>query len=682
MTRIVTEFPHPVREVENAWIPLADGTRLAARLWLPETGRPAAVVLEYLPYRKRDMTRRRDDQMHRWFAGHGIACARVDIRGTGDSEGLFIDEYSRQEHEDALQVIDWLAGQPWCSGAVGMIGISWGGFNALQIAALRPPALKAVITLCASDDRYADDAHYMGGCLLMENLQWGSILMHYAAFPPDPELFAADGGENGWQEAWSDRLAAVRPYPAVWMEHPTRDAYWRHGSVCEHFEAIACPVLAVGGWADGYSNAVPRLLAGLKVPARGIVGPWAHVFPYDPLPGPAIGFLQEALTWWRAWLEDGDRAAAMAGPRYRAWMQDSVPPQPHYAERPGRWVAEESWPSPRIRPLDLHLTGAGLRPDPGPAAELSIQSPQVTGFFGGEWCAFGADGEMPVDQRPDDGRSLCFDTGPLDAAMEILGAPEAWLQVTVDRPTAFLAVRLCDVFPDGTSARVSFGILNLSHRLGHDRVAPAVPGVPMKVHLRLNDIAHRFPAGHAIRLAISTAYWPMVWPSPQAVTARIDTAGSRLVLPVRPENPADADLPPFLPAEMAATDEHIGLHPARFRRTIERDLVTGDTVYTLLDEAAELGEGALVRIEAIGLDVASSYLKRCRIEDQDPTHAAAEVVQRTRLSRGAWQVRLETRTRLTADRDTFRFHAEQEAFEGDRSVSLRTWDLPIRRIGL
>lgn len=681
-TRVVDRFPHRVREVENAWIPLPDGTRLAARLWLPETGRPVAAVLEYLPYRKRDLTRLRDDQMHRWFAGHGIACARVDLRGTGDSDGIFTDEYSRQEHEDALHAIDWLAGQDWCSGAVGMIGISWGGFNALQIAALRPPALKAIITLCASDDRYADDAHYMGGCLLMENLQWGSILMHYAALPPDPELIEEDRRGEDWRTVWRRRLEAVRPFPALWMEHQSRDDYWRYGSVCEDFGAIACPVLAVGGWADGYSNAVPRLLAGLRAPARGIVGPWAHVFPYDAVPGPSIGFLQEALRWWREWLE-GQPTGVMDEPRYRVWMQDSVLPQPQYRDRPGRWVAEAEWPSPRIRPQVLHLAGNGLLPEAGnDDLEFSLQSPQVTGFFGGEWCAFGADGEMPMDQRPDDGRSLCFDSAPLDAPLEILGAPQLRLRVSVDQPAAFLAVRLCDVFPDGASARVSFGILNLCHRNGHDRVEPLVPGEVYAIAIGLNDIAHSFPAGHSIRIGISTAYWPMVWPSPAPVTATLRTAGSSLTLPVRPPRAEDAALRPFPPAEMAATREHLRLHPGRFRRTIERDLVSGDTVYTLLDEGADVGDAALVRIEAIGLDAGVSFLKRCRIEDQDPTHAAAEVVQRTRLSRGGWHIRLETRTRLTADREMFRFHAEQEAFEGQQSVSLRSWDLPIRRRGL
>src|ERR1700682_4918728 len=188
---IVTEFPREVREIEHVLIPLRDGTRLAARIWLPEDAErdPVPAILEYLPYRKRDGTYDRDALTHPYFAGHGYAGVRVDIRGSGESDGLLSDEYSLREQDDALEVIEWLAAQPWCSGAVGMMGISWGGFNALQVAARRPPALKAIITVYSTDDRYADDIHYKGGCLLNDNLWWGSIMLAYQGRPPDPLLY-------------------------------------------------------------------------------------------------------------------------------------------------------------------------------------------------------------------------------------------------------------------------------------------------------------------------------------------------------------------------------------------------------------------------------------------------------------------------------------------------------------
>ena len=258
---MVESFPRPVEEIENRWIPLSDGCRLAARIWLPEDARrvPVPAILEYLPYRKRDFTRARDEPMHRYFAGHGYAAVRVDLRGSGDSDGLLADEYTERELADAEEVIAWIAAQPWCSGKLGMMGISWGGFNSLQVAARRPPALAAVITLCSTDDRYADDAHYMGGCLLNENLTWGSELLTFNACPPDPAIV----GER-WREMWRARLEAAPLFPALWMGHPWRDDYWRHGSVCEDYGGIECPVYAVGGWADGNSNAVPRLLAGSR----------------------------------------------------------------------------------------------------------------------------------------------------------------------------------------------------------------------------------------------------------------------------------------------------------------------------------------------------------------------------------------------------------------------------------
>ncbi len=331
--RIVTDLPYEVREIEHVWIPMSDGVRLSARIWLPETAErePVPAILEYIPYRKRDGTRLRDDPTHGYWAGHGYASIRLDIRGTGDSEGLIEDEYAPQEQDDAVEAIAWIAAQPWCSGAVGMTGISWGGFNGLQVAARRPPALKAIITHCSTDDRYADDVHFMGGCLLTDGFFWGSAFYHFMTRPPDPEIAGA-----GWRAAWMERLENWQP-PAsrIWLKHQRRDAYWKHGSVCEAYGDITCAVYAVGGWQDGYSNAVPRLLANLRCPAKGLIGPWGHKYPHDGIPGPAIGFLQEALRWWDHWLKGRD-TGIMDEPAYRVWLEEPVTPDSCLAQAPGR----------------------------------------------------------------------------------------------------------------------------------------------------------------------------------------------------------------------------------------------------------------------------------------------------------------------------------------------------------
>ena len=403
------DFPRQVRTIPTEWITLADGTRLAATIWLPDDAldAPVPAVLEYLPYRRRDGTVLRDRQMHAYFAGHGYAAVRVDMRGSGDSDGLLLDEYLPQEQSDALEVIAWLAAQPWCSGSVGMMGISWGGFNALQVASHRPPALKAIITACSTDDRYADDCHYMGGCLLNNTIAWASTMFAFGALPPDPEVV----GER-WREMWLARLENNPLMLAAWLSHQSRDEYWKQGSVAEDFSAISAAVYVIGGWADGYSNAIPRLLAGLSAPRKGLIGPWAHAYPHAAYPGPRIGFLQEALRWWDFWLKDVENGI-MDEPMLRAWMQESVRPATTYAERPGRWVAETRWPPEDRRPLRLHLGAGRLAGAPGPEETVVIASSLATGITFGEWCPYGLAGELPADQRPDDGRSVCFDTVPL-----------------------------------------------------------------------------------------------------------------------------------------------------------------------------------------------------------------------------------------------------------------------------
>jgi predicted acyl esterase len=357
-------------------------------------------------------------------------------------------------------------------------------------------------------------------------------------------------------------------------------------------------------------------------------------------------------------------------------MQDSVDPQPYHEERPGRWIAEDAWPSPGLEKRRYHLNPGRLDPAAGRAVTLAFSSPQTTGLTAGEWCAFGAEGEMPLDQRPDDGRSLTFDTLPLGARTEILGAPVVELDLAVDEPSALLAVRLNDLQPDGTSTLVTYGLLNLTHRDSHEQPEALEPGAFQRVRVRLNDIAHAFPAGHRIRIALSTSYWPIVWPSPAAVILTLRTGNSALYLPVRPPAPEDARLRPFEPPVDAAGQRRRRRRELPLKRTIEIDLATHETVYTFQSDEFDAPPA---RIEAIAMDLGHTFMKRHRISEYDPLSADTEIVQRTTMRRKDWSVRIESRTRLTATRDSFQFSADLEAFEDDQPFGRRKWQLAIPR---
>ena len=666
---ITTDFPRKVRQLDPVFIPLADGCRLAARIWLPEDAEadPVPAILEYVPYRRRDFTAIRDASMHAYYAGHGYAGVRLDLRGSGDSDGLMADEYLQQELDDAVEAIAWLAEQPWCSGTLGMTGISWGGFNALQVAALRPPALKAIITACSTDDRYADDIHFMGGCLISDNMDWASTMFGFNSRPPDPAVV----GER-WREMWLERLEANAPWVIKWLEHQARDAVWQHGSVCEDFAKIDCAVYAVGGWADGYSNAIPRLLAGLDCPKKGLVGPWGHNWPFDGRPGPAIGFLQEALRWWDQWLK-GRETGIMAEPAYRVWMQESVPPAAQYAKRPGRWVAERSWPSPRIEEHSLALNEGRLETDPAPERALLHRAPQTLGTTGGEWCPYGYDAEMPTDQRLEDGQSLTFDTAPLEAPLELLGAAVVELEVAVDRPLALIAARLNDVAPDGTSARITYGLLNLTHRESHEAPERLEPGRRYRVRLTLNDIAQAVPAGHRLRLALSTCYWPLAWPSPAPVALTLYTGASRLLLPVRPPDAADAELPAFAPVETAPPAPHSSQEAYQRGRRLTLDMASGLTVVEAVKNRGRH------HLEEVDVTYSGRGVERMSIREGDPLSAVQESDYAITLARGDWQVRTETRMRTSCTAEHFLVSAGLDAYEKDTRVFTKSWTARIPR---
>ena len=666
---VVEQFPRQVRELENVWIPMPDGTRLAARIWLPVDAEKAPVpaILEYLPYRKRDGTAERDSMTHPHTAGHGYACVRVDMRGSGESDGLLWDEYLKQEQDDAVEVIAWIAAQTWCTGKVGMVGISWGGFNGLQIAMRRPPALKAVISICSTDDRYNDDTHYMGGCVLGANLTWANTMFANQTRPPDKALVG-----EAWREMWLERLRNLPLWVALWLEHQRRDEYWEHASVCEDWSAIQCPVYVISGWHDSYVNPMPRLLENLQVPTKCLMGPWAHRYPHVGLPGPQIGYMQDSLRWWDKWLKDKE-TGIMDEPLFRAYMMDSVRPKSWHAVRPGRWIDASNFPAPGVGGRRMYLTKAGLADKPGVEASVPFCSPESTGAMCGMWTNHGLSPDHPPDQREDDAKSLVFDTEPLQERTEILGWPIVELEIASDKPNAKLIARLCDVHPDGASTRVTYGILNLTHRDSHASPTPLEPGRRYRIRLQLNNIAYAFPKGHRIRLALSTSYWPLIWSSPERATLTLQTGTASVHLPVRAPRPQDDALKPFPPVEVTPVESRTVLVKGRNDRTVTKDLVTGTTRFLLVDD-----DGRYC-IDAHGLEVASKREHEFRIRDDDPLSAWAETRWVKEIGRGDWQTRSLTKVTMTSTREEFVLEASLDAYEGQQRVYSNNWVRRIKR---
>ncbi|AVH61233.1 MULTISPECIES: CocE/NonD family hydrolase [Streptomyces] len=667
---IRTSFPYETAH-EDVLIPLPDGTRLYARVWRPLTDEPVPALLEYLPYRLTDWTAPRDWQRHPWYAGHGYASVRVDIRGHGNSEGIPADEYAEVELADGVEVVNWLAAQPWCTGKVGMFGISWGGLNSLQIAALAPEPLKAIVTVCSTDDRYDNDMHYRGGSVLAVGMHsWASTMLTFASRPPDP----AHVGQAMWRDMWVKRLEAMDPFVHTWLSHQTRDAYWRHGSVCEDYGAIRAAVLAVGGWHDPYRDTVLRLvehLPGDRV--RGLIGPWSHQYPDRGLPpGPAIGFLQETLRWWDHWLRGRD-TGVMSEPALRSYVMDAHPPATTYPSLPGRWVGDPAWPSPSVTPISYALQGAPVQ----------VRSPQHTGVEAGRFRPLGNDADLPPDQREEDARSACFEFEVPEETW-VLGRPRVTLRLTSSTPRGQVTARLCDVAPDGASTLVTRGALNLSARHGRDQAVPWKPGSTEDVVFDLNAIGYAVPPGHRIRLSVSSAYWPWIWPQPGSEAGFVlDPTGSTLELTVRARESMPST--PSIGFEEPEESEPLGvavtttLDEPRPERLVVRDVGAG-TWRLEVDSSGGTPIGG-TRVYPDGLELTEDARETYTIDASDPLSARARSAWSVRLHRPdlAWDARVSTTSDTTCDAQDFITSCEVICKDGDEVVFHRTWKKRIPR---
>jgi putative CocE/NonD family hydrolase len=492
-----------------------DGVLLSANLFLPQPKTPGErfpAILEMIPYRKDDWRYNTDWSRMTYLAQHGYGCCRLDVRGTGSSGGVAYDEYTEAETQDGCDAVTWLADQPWCSGNVGMWGVSYGGFTAIQVAMQRPPALKAIFPVYATDDRYTDDVHYIGGCkTVSEMAQYAVSQVAMNALPPRPAYWGA-----GWQTQWRRRLEQTPPWTLEWLRHQHDGPYWRRGSLAPAYERITCAVYHIGGWHDGYTNAALRMHASCTAaPCKTLVGNWVHAMPDYAYPGPNIDWLHELLRFFDCWLKGIDNGI-MAEPPFTYFRRQFTTPVSFPAVLNGEWCAESRYPPARAETATFYFGRGTLAPSPPGAEHVDTYVHRPTWGTAGGLCygsGMGPNG-LAGDLRPDEALAVTYTSAPLVAPLDVLGNPTVVLHLRCTAPVAHVAVRLADVAPDGVSALVTTGVLNLTHRASHAAPAPLDTQTICAVQVPLKAVGYRFLRGHRIRISIASALWPVIWPSP------------------------------------------------------------------------------------------------------------------------------------------------------------------------
>ena len=586
-------------------IPARDGIELSANIWRPlDAPGTVPAILEMIPYGKDNWRRAADMTRGAWFAARGYALCRLDVRGTGSSGGVALDEYTADETRDGFDAVEWLAGQPWCDGNVGMWGISYGGFTAIQVAMLRPPHLRAIVPVMATDDRYLDDIHYRGGCVTVSELsQYAVSQVAMNAMPPDAAFRGA-----AWRDAWRARLEATPAWLFGWLRHQTDGSFWRQGSLAPDYGAIEAAIFNIGGWHDSYVDPAFRMQAASPTPSHTLVGNWVHSWPQDATPGPNLDELHEIVRFFDRHLR-GEANGWDEEPPLVWFEHEFAAPEPFPAALPGRWRAAARYPHPAttVRRWAFATGDEALRGRLEP--EASVAAAQVgpttidrfrhrptTGTRGAlSWGAGSAPNGLARDLRADEDAGPVFTSAPLTEPLEILGVPEVELYLAVDVPVAMVSVRLADVAPDGTTALVSAGVLNLTHRASHADPQPLEPGRVETIRVPLRTAGYRFGTGHRLRVAIASSLWPVLWPSPYAATFELQYGGatpSGLELPVIPPvgGPGDVPVPAFhtTPPDLTwpAGEAADGAGPARADPPawrIEEDVIAGSTTVHIHD---------------------------------------------------------------------------------------------------
>ncbi len=659
-------------------IPMSDGVVLSANLFLPvaqEPGETFPAVLEMIPYRKDDWRYAADHSRMSYLAQRGFVGCRLDVRGTGSSEGIALDEYTPRETQDGYETVEWLAAQPWCNGNVGMWGISYGGFTAVQVACLHPPHLKAIVPMYASDDRYRDDVHYIGGCMVVTELaQYAAGMVAMNAMPPKSDR---PGRSSNWAQQWLERLEKTPPWTFIWMKQQVDGVYWRQGSLAPDYGRLQTPMLLFGGWMDSYTDPVFRMMQQCHNPRRAIVGNWVHSLPDSAYPAPNIDWLHEIVRFFDYWLK-GKKNGVMADPALTLFVREYNKPEAFPAAWNGRWVSATQFPLPATQPQTLFLGAGTLEPDAPvpPTADHYPHRPTLGTHDSLCWGAGAAPNGLGRDLRPDEALSLTYTSSPLAAPLQVIGFPEVVLFLSSSAPTAHVVVRLTDVAPDGTSSLVSRGVLNLTRRNGLERCEPLVPGEVYEIKVPLKSTGYRFLPGHRLRLSVASAYWPVIWPSPFVADNWLHRGGvypSRLMLPVvaetaeSPPPPTFKTTPPEL-IEVATYREE----PAQWQ--IVEDVMQNSVTVKVFSQDTTCLPG---KLEV----TTSEKLEMCAFHD-DPAHVSLYTEEVCQLAEAGYETRIEATGTIRSHTSEFQVDLQLQVKLNGRLFFQKSWLDSIPREGL
>jgi putative CocE/NonD family hydrolase len=518
---MVAENAYPVRVVKDVRIPMPDGVHLAANLFLPDADGRYPALFAFTPYHKDGRGGLDHEAHHRYFASHGYACMQIDFRGTGNSEGINPHPMNPQERQDGHDAVEWIAAQPWCSGSVGVWGISYGGITSLSIASTRPPHLRAIVPIHATVDNreWLFRPHGCQGLLLCD-VDWGTRMVAANLSPPffeDPE--------GRWMRLWRARLEGNTPWFMHWHGAPPDADYWLRRRI--PYEQIDVPTFGICGWYDAYTAPTFLVYEAVRAPKRVLIGPWKHALP-DLSPDRPAGGAREMLRWWDRWLKGVENGV------------DREPPVAIYVLGAETWRYEERWPIERAATSRFYLAAdhalSRRAGDDLAAPDEYAYDPRVgTGSIG--YNGHRKFLPLPDDQSADDHRSLSYTTVPLEAAIEITGEPLARIWVSATSEETNVVAKLCVVDRDGRSQVISAGVANTARVDGHAPRTPLGADEVREIAVRMHPVSIVVPRGRRLRLCVAGADFPEIWPTPKAFTMRVHRAGrhtSLLDLPVVP----------------------------------------------------------------------------------------------------------------------------------------------------